>query len=134
MRARSSFRAIAAWAWVWVIVRACCLQCAPGCLQLQAISDADGSAVLHRSQSCTSISSDSSTPAVTLPPASLNATWTAAPPTSPQLPVLDLCNQVQSIWLMEGTVPGLLLLVLLHRGDAGDDVPTDLASQAHTYW
>ena len=100
MRERSSCILSAAWVWAWTTC-ACCLQCAPGCLQLQAISDADGSAVLHN-QSCTSISSDSSTPALSLPPASLNASWTAAPTTSPLLPVLDLCHQVQSVWLMPG--------------------------------
>ena len=108
MRACSSFLAIAA----WVATCASCLQCAPGCLQLQALSDADGSSVLH-SQSCTAISSDSSTPALSLLPASLNASWSAAPTTSPQLPVLDLCNQVQSVWLMQGSLGiggGLLLL------------------------
>ena len=100
MEARFFILAIAAWAWAWSTC-ARCLQCAPDCLQLQAISVADGSAVLH-SQSCTSISSESSTPALSLPPASLNASWTAAPTTSPLLPVLDLCNQVQSVWLMPG--------------------------------
>ena len=121
MRAHSYFRAIAAWAWAWATC-ACCLQCAPGCLQLQAISDAGGGAVLH-SQSCTSISSESSTPALSL---LLNATWTAAPTTPPlPLPVLDLCNQVQSVWLMQGRLGmgvcggrRVLLLKMLHRGDA----------------
>ena len=65
--------------------------------------------------SCSSASSTSSTPCLIIPPTTAGArgsgsthpsnftttTWMPSP-TSAQQPVLDLCNQVQSIWLMPG--------------------------------
>ena len=84
------------------LAAAYCLQCAPaGCQPLTSYAFASGA--------CYYLASPASTPALTLQPtSSLNSTlstWASVPAAAAgaqQLPVLDLCNQVQSIWLLQG--------------------------------
>ena len=82
-----------------------CQQCSPGCTPLQdAITSSGGSdttTLLHGpgSGACYRVSSDAHTPSLTLLGGSQNTTWASA--TQPDLPVVDLCNQVQDIWVMQ---------------------------------
>ena len=90
-----------------------CLQCAPACQPLpEIVSSNSSSSAFLDPLSCYVIDSSSHTPSLSLLPPlgspSATITWTsaaaaaAAAPVPQQLPVLDLCNQVQSIWLMPG--------------------------------
>ena len=85
----------------WLAAAYCLQQCAPtGCQPLTSSDFASGA--------CYYLASPASTPALTLQPtSSLNSTlstWASVPAAAgaQQLPVLDLCNQVQSIWLLQG--------------------------------
>ena len=92
---------------LFIALAAC--QCAPGCLPLQGVlpqggSDAATAAALVGG-SCYTLNSAASTPNLSVLPgsssnssSSYSTTWAS---TSAASPVLDLCNQVQSIWLLE---------------------------------
>ena len=105
------------WAAVYCVY---CLGCAPGCqplLDAPTFKNEDGGeALLLDGGSCYSCWSTDSTPCLSVPPiynstSNITTTWGPSP-ASAQQPVLDLCNQVQSIWLMQGACvrfrPGLL--------------------------
>ena len=103
--------------WAWAR-SACCLEAlgcgAPGCtpVLLQPDHGSSSQQLLLERGACYSVSSAStfSAPSLTVPPGS--SSW--SPATQPQLqqeqqqqlppPVLDLCNQVQSIWLPQGAL------------------------------
>ena len=92
-----------------ILAAACvgCLGCAPGCAPLLGIvSQWNGSAALVPG-ACYSVASAASTVALSVPGTSNNTqpTWASAVSAS-QPPVLDLCNQVQSISLQGESEPG----------------------------
>ena len=105
-RARASMNRLLLLLGCWLAAAYCCQPCAPvGCQPLQ-----DAPAHTFAGGACYYLSSSANTPALTLPPtpcahpSSLNSTcntW-ASVPAAQQLPVLDLCNQVQSIWMLQG--------------------------------
>ena len=94
----------------FILAAACigCLRgCAPGCAPLLGIvSQWNGSAALVPG-ACYSVASAASTVALSVPGTSNNTqpTWASAVSAS-QPPVLDLCNQVQSISLQGESEPG----------------------------
>ena len=92
------------WVLILLLTYACAtsLDCAPGCQALQELSASSPGAVTLDGGSCYSVGSAYSTPALSV--FSSTAEWAPSPPQGlpPATPVLDLCNQVQSIWLQPG--------------------------------
>ena len=99
-----------------IVMASCaCACCDAACQPLEGLlsNSSNVSAVLvvgggacH--SACGSATSPGNNPAYTLQPYSSD-TWASASSSvsSPaELAVLDLCNQVQSIWLMQGALPG----------------------------
>ena len=86
-------KAILLLAFTW----ACCASLVTACQPLQGLlSNSNFSAVLDGACHSACGSATSPNPALSLP---VHHTWASAPP---QLAALDLCNQVQTIWLMQG--------------------------------
>ena len=98
--------------WAWAR-SACCLEAlgcgAPGCTPVLLQPDGSGSQqLLLERGACYSVSSARtfSTPSLSVQPAG-DTSWSPSPQLEQQQqllppPVLDLCNQVQSIWLPQG--------------------------------
>ena len=85
---------------VWA-ARACCLpECAAGCHPLPLHSSGDGSAALD-SGACYNTGLATGAPSLSVPASYSNSqsTWAPSAESSQSPPVLDLCNQVQSILL-----------------------------------
>ena len=91
----------------WAATIRCSPVCSPTCQPLAGTYDGSAALLLQSGlcYTCTSLTSTSS-----LPPLASNTTtvWSASAP-SQQLspPVLDLCNQVQNIWVMPGKLTWL---------------------------
>ena len=92
------------WVLILLLTYACAtsLDCAPGCQALQELSASSPGAVTLDGGSCYSVGSAYSTPALAV--SSSTAEWAPSPLLPAAPPVLDLCNQVQSIWLQPGAL------------------------------
>ena len=103
-------------------------ECAPGCLPLSHDTYTNNSVldsgVCYFVFSVSSTSSRSVLSPLRLAVSSDNATTTIWRGQPPGQPVLDLCNQVQSIWLAPGEWPAALTMLELVHGVVGDTTTT----------